>query len=104
MIKAIFDKHGEDHLETVLACITAARNGGLWSETVGAVSDVLVFRSSWPIPAIKRAFADIDLQKHRHFAVRLRPWPVRGSLRVLIDLDLEKLVKSSEAEQGSAHV
>lgn len=89
-IRSIANRHGPDHLERVLHCLTAREEtrAGLWSETIAAISDCLLFRSDWTVERLVCAFEGVDLQKHRAKAVRLRPWPVRGSLRSLIDIDL----------------
>jgi hypothetical protein len=34
------------------------------------------------------AFEGIDLEARRTSAIKLRPWPVRATLRSLIDIDL----------------
>lgn len=51
----------------------------LWSETIGALSDVLVQRPDWlERPSDLFAVLDtIDLNNARQRALERRPWPVR---------------------------
>ena len=93
-IASLLDQHGADHLRLVLDCVTAnpANRSGLWSDLIAAVSDVLVVRRDVPPAALKEAFAVMDVQRRRRLAVRLRPWPVRNSLRALVDVELDRLV------------
>lgn len=89
-IRSIADRHGPDHLVRVLHCLTAREKtrAGLWSETIGAISDCLLFRSDWTVEQLRQAFGGIDLEARRTSSIKLRPWPVRGTLRSLIDIDL----------------
>jgi hypothetical protein len=87
--------HGEGHLVFVLRCIrqTGHNRDELWSDTIGAVSDILVQRQDWALerPAdVLAAFDDISLGLLRGDAVARRPWPVRATLRILIYRELEK--------------
>ncbi len=93
-MKAIRDAHGEGHLVFVVKTIKQSTGNidELWSETIGAVSDIVIQR---PDLAEQRAgdfmsaFDQIDLAALRGRALALRPWPVRGTLRTLILSELE---------------
>jgi hypothetical protein len=95
VLRSIYRQHGGEHLARVFACIAASGERELWSETIASVSDCLSFRSERPQDALEAAFRAIDLTGHRRLAVRLRPWPVRHSLRSLIDRDLTIMEKQA---------
>jgi hypothetical protein len=94
-MQALRAEHGDGHLVFVLKTIKQSRGNGteLWSETIGAVSDVVLQRPDWSehrAGDFMAAFDDMPLGAMREAAVVLRPWPVRATLRVLILVDLEK--------------
>ncbi|MBX8826051.1 hypothetical protein HBA93_10300 [Ochrobactrum sp. SFR4] len=97
-MKAIRDAHGEGHLIFVVRTIKQSTGNidELWSETIGAVSDIVIQR---PDLAEQRAgdfmaaFDQINLAALRGRALALRPWPVRGTLRTLILSKLEQKMK-----------
>ncbi|PSH68539.1 hypothetical protein CU102_12300 [Phyllobacterium brassicacearum] len=63
----------------------------LRSETIGAVSDIVLQRPDWSEDRagdFMAAFDDMPLGAMREQAVALRPWPVRATLRTLIYLEL----------------
>jgi hypothetical protein len=86
--------HGDGHLLFVLRCIrqTEGNRDALWSETIGAMSDVLLACPRWmDRPADLFAALDtIDLNKMRRRAVTRRPWPVRATLRSYLDIALSQ--------------
>lgn len=96
-MKALRDAHGEGHLIFVVRTIKQSTGNidELWSETIGAVSDIVIQR---PDLAEQRAgdfmeaFDRIDLAALRGRALALRPWPVRGTLRTLILSEVESLL------------
>ena len=96
-MKALRDAHGEGHLIFVVRTIKQSSGNidELWSETIGAVSDIVIQR---PDLAEQRAgdfmeaFDRIDLAALRGRALALRPWPVRGTLRTLILSEVERLL------------
>jgi len=96
-MKALRDAHGEGHLIFVVRTIKQSSGNidELWSETIGAVSDIVIQR---PDLAEQRAgdfmeaFDRIDLAVLRGRALALRPWPVRGTLRTLILSEVERLL------------
>lgn len=97
----IRNQYGDGHLVFVLRCIRESRNNRdeLWSETIGAVSDVLTQRNDWAIEragAVLDAFDTIPLGVLRGEAVKLRPWPVRATLRTLIYKRLEMILDEPE--------
>lgn len=97
----IYNEYGPGHLVFVLRCIKQTRNNRdeLWSETIGAISDVLSQREDWAIERageVLNAFDTIPLGPLRGEAVARRPWPVRASLRMLIYKELEKRLDEPE--------
>lgn len=83
-LRMIFDQCGEDHLVAVLRCMRDTRNREeLWSDTLGALSDVLVQRPEWieDMPDLLLTLEAIDLGALRTKAIRLRPWPIRHTMR-----------------------
>jgi hypothetical protein len=91
----ILNEYDAGHLVFTLRCIKQTRNNRdeLWSETIGAISDILAQRQDWAMERageVLTAFDDIPLGILRGKAVARRPWPVRHSLRVLIYEELEK--------------
>ncbi|KHJ55129.1 hypothetical protein LA66_00105 [Aureimonas altamirensis] len=84
-IRAILEDHGEAHLVIVLRAIRESRGnaGALWSETIWALSDVLLRERAWlDRPSDLFAALDcVDLNAMRDEALALRPWPVRSTLR-----------------------
>ena len=83
-LRMIFDQCGEDHLVAVLRCLRETRHREeLWSDTIGALSDVLVQRPEWmeDMPDLLRTLEGIDLGALRAKAISLRPWPIRHSMR-----------------------
>lgn len=81
----VMREHGEGHLALVIRFIRDSEGNreALWSETIGAVSDVLAHRPEWADRAsdLFAAFDGLDLNAMRLEAVRCRPWPVRATLR-----------------------
>ncbi|UDU18835.1 hypothetical protein [Sinorhizobium meliloti] len=97
----IRNQYGDGHLIMTLRCIRQTRNNRdeLWSETIGAVSDILIQRPDWAIERagdVLDAFDTIQLGPLRGEAVARRPWPVRASLRMLIYKELEKRLDEPE--------
>lgn len=96
----IRNTYGDGHLVFTLRCIRQTRNNRdeLWSETIGAISDILVQRPDWSERAaeVLDAFDHIPLGVLRGEAVARRPWPVRASLRMLIYKSLETLLDEPE--------
>lgn len=93
-MQEIRGRYGDGHLVFVLRCIrqTGKNRDELWSDTIGAVSDVLVQRQDWALQRpgdLLGAFDDIPLGSLRTDAVARRPWPVRATLRTLIYHELE---------------
>ncbi|PST19294.1 hypothetical protein C7U61_12215 [Rhizobium sp. JAB6] len=94
-MQEIRGRYGDGHLVFVLRCIrqTGSNRDELWSDTIGAVSDVLAQRQDWALQRpgdLLGAFDDIALATLRTDAVARRPWPVRATLRTLIYQELEK--------------
>ncbi|GAA2885495.1 hypothetical protein GGQ99_005058 [Aminobacter niigataensis] len=97
----IRNQYGDGHLIFVLRCIKQTRNNRdeLWSETIGAISDILVQRQDWAMERagdLLTAFDTIPLGPLRGEAVKLRPWPVRATLRTLIYKRLEAILDEPE--------
>lgn len=97
----IRNEYGDGHLIFVLRCIRQTKNNRdeLWSETIGAVSDILVQRPDWAMERagdVLDAFDQIPLGVLRGEAVARRPWPVRASLRMLIYKSLETNLDAPE--------
>ena len=97
----IRNQYGDGHLIFVLRCIKQTRNNRdeLWSETIGAISDILVQRQDWAMDRagdVLDAFDGIPLGPLRGEAVKLRPWPVRATLRTLIYKRLEAILDEPE--------
>lgn len=89
----IRNTYGDGHLIFTLRCIRQTRNNRdeLWSETIGAISDILIQRPDWAERAgeLLEAFDHVPLGVLRGEAVARRPWPVRATLRTLIYKALE---------------
>jgi len=85
--------YGEGHLIFTLRCIrqTKPNRDALWSETIGAMSDVLIQRPDWQERASElfAALDTINLNEMRRRAVNRRPWPVRATLRAYLYIALE---------------
>lgn len=97
----IRNQYGDGHLIFVLRCIKQTTNNRdeLWSETIGAVSDILAQRQDWAMERageVLEAFDRIPLGVLRGEAVARRPWPVRASLRMLIYKHLEAILDQQE--------
>jgi hypothetical protein len=92
------NSHGEGHLLFVLRLIrqTKGNRDALWSETIGALSDVLIQRPEWQERAsdLFDALDTIDLNKMRREAVLRRPWPVRATLRSYLFLALQSRLEA----------
>ncbi|MDL2397447.1 hypothetical protein [Rhizobium mayense] len=100
-MQEIRGQHGDGHLIFVLRCIrqTGSNRNELWSDTIGAVSDILVQRKDWALQRpgdLLAAFDDIVLGALRADAVARRPWPVRATLRILIYRELERRLDAPE--------
>lgn len=96
-MKALRDAHGEGHLIFVVRTIKQSSGNidELWSETIGAVSDIVIQRpdlAEQRAGDFMKAFDRIDLAALRGRALALRPWPVRGTLRTLILSEVERLL------------
>ena len=100
MMHEIRNQHGDGHLIFVLRGIRQTRNNRdeLWSETIGAVSDILIQRPDWEQRAseLLNAFDQVQLGVLRGEAVARRPWPVRATLRTLIYKQLEFILDEPE--------
>lgn len=87
------NQYGDGHLIFTLRCIkqTNGNRDELWSETIGAMSDVLIQRPDWAERASElfSALDTIPLQELRRRAVNRRPWPVRATLRSYLYIALE---------------
>ena len=97
----IRNQYGDGHLIFVLRCIRQTRNNRdeLWSETIGAISDILIQRPDWAMERagdVLEAFDHIPLGVLRGEAVARRPWPVRASLRMLVYKRLETILDEPE--------
>lgn len=96
----IRNTYGDGHLVFTLRCIRQTKNNRdeLWSETIGAISDILVQRPDWAERAgeLLDAFDTIPLGVLRGKAVQRRPWPVRATLRTLIYEALEARLDPEE--------
>ena len=96
----IRNSYGDGHLIFVLRCIRQTTNNRdeLWSETIGAISDVLIQRPDWAERAgdALDAFDMVPLGVLRGEAVARRPWPVRPTLRTLIYKQLEVILDEPE--------
>lgn len=94
------NQYGDGHLVFVLRCIRQTTNNRdeLWSETIGAISDVLIQRPDWSERAgdALDAFDKVQLGVLRGEAVARRPWPVRATLRTLIYKQLEVILDEPE--------
>ena len=92
-MKETRDSHDEGHLVLTIRCIreTKPNREELWSETIGAVSDVLLSRPEWQErPSdLFDALDRIDLGAMREEARQRRPWPVRQTMRVLLHAAIE---------------
>ncbi len=97
----ILNQYGAGHLIFVLRCIRQTRNNRdeLWSETIGAISDILIQRPDWAMERAGEVLEAFDHIPHgilRGEAVARRPWPVRPSLRILIYKRLETILDEPE--------
>lgn len=90
----ILRDRGPAHLALVIRFITESgeNKGALWSEMVGAMSDVLMQRQDWAERAtdVFAALDGLDLNALRRDAVLRRPWPVRHTLRAYLYRELER--------------
>lgn len=90
----IREKYGDGHLVFVLRCIRETKNNSneLWGVTIGAISDIFSRRPDWAEKGgqVLDAFDNIPLGELREKAIKLRSWPVRTSLRMLIYTKLEE--------------
>ncbi|KQT60360.1 hypothetical protein ASG54_09395 [Aureimonas sp. Leaf460] len=98
-MEKILKEEGEAHLLLTLRCIreSAPNAEALSSETIAAVSDVLAQRPDWHerTDELLAIFDRIDLEALRERALRLRPWPVRGTMRAWLYLIMERLMDRS---------
>lgn len=102
-LRMILDQCGEDHLVAVLGCMRDTRNREeLWSDTLGALSDVLVQRPDWmeDMPDLLLALEGIDLGALRAKAIRLRPWPIRHTMRASLYHQLERMLDRRNSHDG----
>lgn len=87
-LRKILQEHGSEHLCLVLDLIRgSARNReALNSETIASVSDVLIQRPDWleRFADLVDVFELVNLEGLRDRAVKLRPWPVRDTLRTFL--------------------
>ncbi|MEC5289406.1 MULTISPECIES: hypothetical protein [unclassified Aurantimonas] len=89
----IRNEYGDGHLVFVLKCMTqTGQRDALWSETILALSDVLLQCPQWAERAsdLFDALDGIELNKLRRRAVLRRPWPVRHTLRGYLDMELSE--------------
>jgi hypothetical protein len=95
---AIRNEHGDGHLIMVLRLIRQSNGNktALWSETIGALSDVLIQRPEWQerVSDLFAALDTIDLNELRRRAVLRRPWPVRQTLRAYLFLALQSRLEA----------
>ena len=97
----IRNQYGDGHLIFVLRCIRQTKNNRdeLWSETIGAISDILIQRTDWAMDRagdVLEALDHVPLGVLRGEAVARRPWPVRATLRTLIYKNLELILDQPE--------
>lgn len=92
-MKEIRAAHGDPHLIFTLRLIreSTPNKDALWSETIGAVSDILAQRPDWQErpSELFDAFDAIDLNEIRQIAVQRRPWPVRATMRAMLYVKLD---------------
>lgn len=89
----IRNEYGDGHLLFTLKCITqTGHRDALWSETILAMSDVLIQCPRWAERAsdLFNALDTIDLNGLRRRAVLRRPWEVRKTLRAYLDIALSQ--------------
>ncbi|MHC5308159.1 hypothetical protein [Bartonella sp. LJL80] len=95
-MKAIRAGHGDGFLVFVLRVIRQTRGNRdqLHSDTIAAIADIFEQRPDWMEMggAVLDAFDQIDLAQLRTQAVKLRPWPVRATLRTMIYHELEGIL------------
>ncbi len=99
----IRNEYGDGHLIFTLRCIrqTSLNRDALWSETIGAMSDILIQRPDWAERAsdLFVALDTLDLNELRRRAVNRRPWPVQATLRAYLYIALEyRLDKSVDRD------
>lgn len=97
-MRNIMKKHGKDHLALVLRLIrdSEGNKGALWSETIRAMSDILLHRPDWTErpSEVFAALDGIDLNELRREAVLCRPWPVRPTFRAYLYRDLRRSLET----------
>lgn len=95
-MKAIRKTHDDGFLVFILRVIrqTKGNRDALDADTIGALADIFSARPDWIELGgkILDIFDRINLGQLRKKAVTLRPWPVRASLRILIYLQMERLI------------
>lgn len=99
-LRVIYDQCGEEHLVAVLRCMRDTRNREeLWSDTIGALSDVLVQRPEWmeDMPDLILTLEGIDLGAMRAKAIKLRPWPIRHTMRASLYQRMSKHLDRSNS-------
>lgn len=100
-LETVLREEGEAHLLLTLRCIreSVPNAEALSSETIAAVSDVLAQRRDWHERPedLLATFDRIDLEALRERCVLRRPWPVRGSMRALLYLIVERLMDRSNS-------
>jgi hypothetical protein len=106
VLQRILADHGREHLCLTLCLIRASQRNSeaLHSEILGAMSDVLAQRPDWHhrFGELADAVDAVDLAELRDRAVQLRPWPVRGTLRTWVYVDLrDRLGEADEVEMAA---
>lgn len=95
----ILKRHGEGHLVFVLRTIVETKNNAaeLWSETIQAVSDVVLARPEWAATGGRwlEAFDSIELGQIRAEA-KTMGWPKRQCIRVLLLMRLQAFFNASK--------
>ncbi len=93
-MRKILKQHGEQALRTCLLTIIETRNNGheLWSETIQAVSDVILTHPHWlsDFNAWLAAFNTIELAEVRSQA-KQTTWPKRQTMRVILVMRLKEI-------------
>lgn len=87
-LRRLVDRHGEGHVLFVVRTIVETRNnaGELWSETIQAVSDIVLRHPAWTEPASRwlEAFDGIELGPLRARAIAVGVGSKRSNLRALL--------------------
>lgn len=102
VLRKLLRHHGEGHVLFVLRTIVESRNNRaeLWSETIMAVSDIVVMRPDLAGKGLAfiEAFDDIPLGEVRERARRMALGSKRQVMRVLIAEKLEGALAAPESQ------